>query len=280
MPSFDTPKPITATIAFDIGTLRVVAGDRADTVVDVRPSSETRDLDVKAAERTRVEFANGKLVVKGPKDRSPFSRHHPSVEVEIALPAGSEVHATSAAVHFTAEGRLGDCEFKTSAGDVQVERAASVKLTTGYGEVTVGRANGGAEVRTGTGEVRLGEVTGSVGVKNSNGATHLGDIEGDITVKAANGAVSVDRAAADVGIKTATGTISIGELVRGTAVVETAAGSIDIGIREGTATWLDVHTRFGSVKQALESSDVPGEPTDTLKVRARTGMGDIVIHRS
>ncbi|MFE0176643.1 DUF4097 domain-containing protein [Streptomyces sp. NPDC059002] len=279
MPSFDTPKPITATVTLDVGALRVVAGDRADTVVDVRPSSANRDLDVKAAERTRVEFANGKLLVKGPKERSLFGKS-PSIDVEIALPAGSELHINTVMVHFAAEGRLGDCEFKTSAGDVQIERAAGVRVKTGFGEVSVGRANGSAEVSTGSGEIRVGEVTGSVEVKNSNGSTVLGEIGGDIKVKASNGSVVIERAAADVSVKTASGAISVGELTRGEAGLETAAGKIEIGIREGTATWLDVQTKLGSVKQSLEASDTPGEPTETLKVRARTSMGDIVVHRA
>ncbi|MEV7195167.1 DUF4097 family beta strand repeat-containing protein [Streptomyces sp. NPDC093510] len=282
MPSFDTPKPITATISFDAGTLRIVAGDRADTVVDVRPSGAAQDKDVRAADRTRVEFANGRLLVKGPKERSLFGKG-PSIDVEIALPAGSEVHATAAMAHFTAEGRLGDCEFRTSGGDVQVERAAGVRLNTGYGEVSVGRADGPADLHTGSGEIRVGEVKGTASAKNSNGNTSLGDVEGDITVKASNGSVTVDRAGADVSVKTANGPIRVGELARGEAVLETATGKIEIGIPEGTAAWLDVRTKSGNVHQSLEASDgsdAPGEPSDRLKVRARTSWGDIVIRRA
>ncbi|MFK4069275.1 DUF4097 family beta strand repeat-containing protein [Streptomyces sp. NPDC029674] len=279
MPSFDTPQPITATVTFDLGTLKIVAGERADTVVDVRPSNAAQDRDVKAADRTRVEFANGKLLVKGPKERSLFGKG-PSIDVEIALPAGSRVHVTTAMANLTAEGRFGDCEFKTSAGDVQIERASGVRLNTGYGEVSVGRAEGPADVHTGSGDVRVGEAKGSVSVKNSNGNTSLGDIEGDISVKASNGSVTVDRAAADVSVKTANGPIRVGELARGEAVLETATGKIEIGVQEGTAAWLDVRTKAGNVRQSLEASDAPGEPTDTLKVRARTSMGDIVIHRA
>ncbi|WP_055570180.1 DUF4097 family beta strand repeat-containing protein [Streptomyces atriruber] len=282
MPSFDTPKPISATVTFRVGALRITAGERADTVVDVRPSSATADVDVKAAERTRVEFANGKLLVKGPKERSMFGKG-PSVDVDIALPAGSEVHATTVMAHIASEGGLGDCEFKTSAGDIRVESAASAKLTTGYGDISLGRANGPVDVSTSSGEVRLGEVEGTVEIKNSNGATVLGDIEGDVKVKASNGSVAIDRAAADVNVKTANGAVRLGEVVRGETVVESAAGKIEIGIREGTAAWLDVRTKAGSVSQALEESGSPeasGDPVDTVKVHARTGIGDIKIRRA
>ncbi|MCF3121474.1 DUF4097 family beta strand repeat protein [Streptomyces arenae] len=280
MPSYDTPKPITVDVSLYAGRLRVVAGDRADTVVEVRPTSEGQELDVRAAQRTHVEFSHGKLLVRGPKDRLLFSRNSPSVDVEIALPAGSTLYAATTAVHLTTEGTLGDCEFKTSAGDVTVERAARVKLDTGFGEVSLGHASGPADLGTGSGEVRVGSAAATVGVKSSNGGVHLGDIEGAVTVKAANGTISVDRAAADVTLKTSNGALEVGELVRGTAVLESAAGRIGLGIRQGTAAWLDVRTKFGVVDQELEASDAPGEPTDTLKVQARTGMGDITVRRA
>ncbi|MEU8958193.1 DUF4097 family beta strand repeat-containing protein [Streptomyces sp. NPDC048518] len=282
MPAFDTPKPISATVTIEVGTLRIVAGDRTDTVVDVRPSSPSRDADVRAAERTRVEYSHGKLLVKGPKERSLFGKGS-SVDVDIALPAGSEVRATSTMGHITAEGALGESEFKTSAGDLQIERTAGVRATTGFGDVRIGYADGAAHAASGSGEIRLGEIRGEVVAKNSNGPVGLGDIEGDVTVKTSNGSVTVDRAAADVSVKTACGSIQVGELVRGTSELETAAGKIDVGIREGTAAWLDVRTGGGVVRQSLEesgTSQAPADATDTLKLRARSGFGDITVHRA
>ena len=57
MPTFDTPEPISATIDVAVGDVRITASDRADTVVEVRPSDASNDEDVKAAEQTRVEYA-------------------------------------------------------------------------------------------------------------------------------------------------------------------------------------------------------------------------------
>ncbi|ATL30726.1 DUF4097 family beta strand repeat-containing protein [Streptomyces formicae] len=280
MPAFETPEPISASVEFSVGSLRVVAEDRADTVVEVRPTDGSSDQDVKTAGRVRVEFANGKLLVKGPKERSLFSRTSPSVDVEILLPAGSELRAVTAMGGLAAHGRLGDCAFRTGAGDIQVEQAGELDLNTAYGEVSVGRAAGAAEIATSSGEVRVGEAAGTARIKNSNGPTKVGEVAGDLTVRASNGSVTVDHAGADVTVKTANGPITVGELVRGSTVLESAAGRIAIGVREGTAAWLDVRTKAGTVRQSLEESGTPSESTDTLKVRARTMLGDIVIHRA
>ena len=113
MPTFDTPEPISVTIDLAVGDVRITASDRSDTVVDVRPSDAANDEDVKAAEQTRVEFANGQLLVKAPKLRQWLSRSGGgSIDVTIELPAGSDVHGTLASGTSSCEGRLGDCRLQ------------------------------------------------------------------------------------------------------------------------------------------------------------------------
>lgn len=67
-------------------------------------------------------------------------------------------------------------------------------------------------------------------------------------------------------------------MARGRVVLQ-AAGAIEVGIRESTAAWLDVHTVVGTVRNSLGSADGPGDSAETVEVRARTTVGDIVIHR-
>ena len=67
MPVFDTPEPISVTVELGVGDLRIVTGDRADTVVEVRPSDPAKKGDVTAAEQTRVEYTGGRLLIKAPK---------------------------------------------------------------------------------------------------------------------------------------------------------------------------------------------------------------------
>ena len=74
MPTYSTPDPIVAVIEFEAGDVRILASERDDTVVEVRPSDESRDNDVRAAEETRVEYSAGRLLVKGPKQRNPFGK--------------------------------------------------------------------------------------------------------------------------------------------------------------------------------------------------------------
>ena len=55
-PRLHHPDPIAVSIELSVGDVRVVASDRADTVVQVRPSDESRAADVRDAGQTRVEL--------------------------------------------------------------------------------------------------------------------------------------------------------------------------------------------------------------------------------
>jgi hypothetical protein len=70
------------------------------------------------------------------------------------------------------------------------------------------------------------------------------------------------------------------ETVRGAVTLETAMGDIEIGVRTGTAAWLDVKTRFGRVHNSMTAAESPDSAADTVEVRASTSFGDITVRRS
>lgn len=278
MPTFNTPEPISVTIELSLGDTRITASDRTDTVVEVRPTDESNESDVKAATQTRVDYSNGRLLVKGPKQRGLFGKVG-SIDVEIELPAGSHVRGDAAMAAFRCTGHLGDCGFRTATGDIMVDQTSALRLNTSAGDITVDRAVGQVELTTGTGAVRIRRIDGTALIKNSNGDTWVGEITGDLRVNAANGSILVDQANAAVEAKTANGNIRIGEVVRGTVVLGTSLGELEVGIREGTAARLDVSSLAGTVHTSLEASDGPAPSDETVEVRARTSFGDIIIRR-
>lgn len=280
MRTFNTPEPITVTVEMGSGDLRIVASDRTDTTVDVRPSDPTKKGDVNASEQTQVDFSSGRLEVKGPKSWKPFTfRREESVDVVIEVPAGSTVRADVVMAPVRCTGRLGTSRFHTGAGDIHVEEAGACEAKTGAGAVFVDTANGDIEVSTGTGGIRVGVARGAVSIKNANGDTWVGEATGDVRVHAANGNIAVDRALASITARTANGSVAFGEVRRGTVVAQTACGSIDVGVLEGVAAWLDLDTKFGHVNNGLDAArPQPGE--DTVEVRAGTAFGDINVRRS
>ncbi|MEU7909019.1 DUF4097 family beta strand repeat-containing protein [Actinoplanes sp. NPDC049118] len=281
MPNFDTPEPISVTLELGVGDLRIAASDRTDTVVEVRPSDEADESDVAAAQQVRVDYANGVLRVTGPKARVfDFSRKTRSVDVSIELPSGSPVSAEMQLGDFRCTGRLGGCRLKTSAGNAQLERTGPLRLSSGAGHLTVDGVAGDAEISTGNGKVRVGEIDGTAVIKSSNGDLVIDRVAGDARLRTANGEISIDRAGAGVDAKTSNGRIRLGEVVRGSVALGTAAGDLEIGIAEGTAAWLELNTGFGHLRNLLEHATSPDDANETVEVRGRTSYGDITIRRA
>lgn len=280
MSHYETPHPISVVLELRVADVRVAAGERADTIVHVRPSDSSRSEDVTAAEHTRVEYADGRLLVKEPaRLREPrlFSDGG-SIDVDIELPAGSALSGHTAAGAFRLTGSLGRCELKSSAGEISLDRAARAKLATA-GDIGLERVTGDAELATAAGDVRAGQIDGSAVIKNANGDSRIGEVGGDLRVKAANGDIDVEHLHGSVVAKTANGHIRVGSIHRGTLVAETATGHVEVGIADGVAAWLDLHTRYGHVHNGLDATDGPASADEQVEVRARTGFGDITIGR-
>jgi DUF4097 and DUF4098 domain-containing protein YvlB len=179
MQKFATPAPVSAVLDIPAGHIRLIAADRADTVVEVLPADPAKDRDVKAAERTTVTLTDGVLRIDGEPAKNPVLGTSGSVEITVQLPAGSHVEATAAAADIRGVGRLGDVTVECAQGPLKLDETASARLTLMAGDITVGRLGGPAEIRTQKGDLRVGEaVRGTVALRTESG---------DITLTAASG---------------------------------------------------------------------------------------------
>ncbi|WP_353942662.1 DUF4097 family beta strand repeat-containing protein [Streptomyces sp. HUAS MG91] len=278
MPSFDTPGPIAVGAHVGAGSLRFTASDRHDTTVDVRPASPKRDKDVRAAEQTEVSYANGVLTITTKERR--FIGPSGAVDVTVELPAGSDIDVTGSWAQIAGEGRLGRARVKTSGGDVRLDTTGPLHLTVSHGSVFVDRVEGEAEITTSSGSVRVGTVDGPATLKNSHGSTTVGTVTGELRANGSFGDIDIQRARASVTAVTAHGALRVAEVTSGTVQLETSYGAIDIGVRAGTAAWLDVSAERGQVHNTLADSAPPEESENTVEVRARTRWGNIDIRRA
>jgi hypothetical protein len=61
MPTFDSRGPVSVNVEIGVGEIRLIAGDRTDTIVDVRPADPSKNGDVNAAQQTQVDYSDGVL---------------------------------------------------------------------------------------------------------------------------------------------------------------------------------------------------------------------------
>ncbi len=210
MQNFDTPTPITAIIDIPAGRIEFIAADRGDTTVEVWPATASTARDVKAAERTTVEYRDGVLRIET-TSHSQILGPSGSVAVTVNLPTGSQVTAKAAGAELHSVGRLGEVVIDGAYGAkdaIKPEWATSARLSALAGDISVGRLGGPAEISTGKGDIRISEA-----------------VRGTIVLRTRVGDVSIDAAHG----------------VSATLDASTGYGRIDNGRKNDGAAELEVH---------------------------------------
>lgn len=180
MQKFATTAPITTVLDIPAGRLQLIAADRADATVEIRPANAGKSRDVKAAERVQVAFADGVLRIQASEADNKMFGPSGAVEVTVQLPAGSRVEAKGAAAELRGVGRLGDVVLEAAQGPVKLDETASAEISVQDGDITIGLLGGPARLRTLRGDVKVNQaVCGTVELRTE---------KGDIAIGAARGA--------------------------------------------------------------------------------------------
>lgn len=178
MSTFNTPGPISVVLDIPAGRVRLIASERGDTAVEVVPSQASKKRDVRAAEKTVVEFRDGVLRIATAEPNRVLGSSG-SLDVTIALPVGSRIEGKAGAAALYGTGRLGDVVFEGGYRTVELAEAASARLKVHTGTVTVGRLTGPAQIRNGKGDVIITEaVAGAVELRTDMGNLSVGAASG------------------------------------------------------------------------------------------------------
>ncbi|MFF0389399.1 DUF4097 family beta strand repeat-containing protein [Kitasatospora sp. NPDC004615] len=179
MQKFDTPTTITAVIDIPAGQLRLIAADRTDTVVEVRPANPSKDRDVQTAEQTEVSLTDGVLRIVTAASNHRLLGPSGTLEVTVQLPSGSRVEAKAADAELRGVGRLGEVSYESARGKVKLDETAGGRLSLQDGSVEIGRLTGSAQLDTQRGDLTVTEAV--------RGELTLTTQSGSITVGAARG---------------------------------------------------------------------------------------------
>ncbi|WP_032405481.1 DUF4097 family beta strand repeat-containing protein [Rhodococcoides fascians] len=280
MPEFATPTPIDLAIDLQVGSIDVVATERADTVVTVTPTNPSKAVDRKGAENTKVDFDGERLTVIGPKARISFFGPTESVEVKVELPQGSRLTAEVAVGSLRTVGDLGAVRIKSSMGSVEVDSAEDLWVRAGHGNATVGTALGNIDITADHGQIRLGTVVGDAVLKASHGSITVRESGTELDAKLSYGDLDVEKSLGGVSAKTAYGSITLHEVTGGAIQVESGYGQVTVGVRRGVPAWLDLSSKDGHVRNELTPESAPDETEESVSIRARTRYGDIAVRHA
>lgn len=279
MPTFPAPHPVPVVVEVPFANLHVVATDRDDVVVTVLPTDPRKSGSVRAAEEVRVERDGDAITITYPASWKqyvlPFAAGTANITVE--LPAGSSLRGKTGTLFV--EGPLAAVDMALSAGDARMDDVDRLDLKVSAGSVVVGRISDTVNVKVGSGSVRIDEVAGSGALRASNGATAVGVVSGSLEAQGAHGEIAVSQVRGSLTVKGAHGNVRVSNLESGDVTLATSYGSIEVGVPEGTAAYLDVTSEHGSVRNQLTPTEGPVDDELTAEIHASTGYGDIVVRR-
>jgi DUF4097 and DUF4098 domain-containing protein YvlB len=213
----------------------------------------------------------------------------PSVDFEIAVPAGLEVTLDSKSGEVRADGDwFATSSVSSSFGDVRIEnvrgnvvassssgkvhvsgvKGDSVDAHSGFGDVALASIESTkVTVNTGSGNVKLGGVrTSKARVESGFGKIELSKVEGDLEVKSSSGDVSLDAITGRAAVNSGFGALHVRSSTADFAL-ETSSGDIDVS---DVHSKIEAKTGFGSIAidgviAALSAKSSSGD----VRVRAR-----------
>lgn len=266
-------------VDIQMGRVRVLASPRDDVRVAVTPSNSQRSGDRRASEGVRVEQVGAVVFVRGPR-RLNILGPGDSVDVVVEVPGASDVTVSVTYGSAQLSGSFGAVRADLPYGEFGLESATRLSLTGGHGEYRIDAVAGDADISVKSGQTRVGRVGGRLRLTGADSRIDVEEVVGVAELSTSSGAIDVGSAASDVAVRAAYGAVRIGDVTRGVLRVDGSYGDVDVGVRPGTAVWLDARSRYGTVRTDLVADRGPRDGEEKLEVRIRVGYGSVRIHRS
>lgn len=174
-----------------------------------------------------------------------------SGELDVTLPAGTEVVVRAENGDVVASGLTGEVSLDSSNGDIETSDLA--------GPLTARSSNGDIEVR---------DSAGDVDTDNSNGDVTVTDVDGSVTAVTSSGEITIDSVTGDASADTSNGGVEI-SAVDGNVDSDSGNGEITV-TGDGEPVALTIRTSNGD-----EIIEGPTDPDAERTVEIRSSNGDV-----
>ncbi len=230
------------------------------------------------ADDVTITEVDGQLSVLAPQRRTGFFQGASSLEMQITVPATSEMMVKTGSADITVVGTVGPAQFKSGSGEVSLpELAGPAQVETGSGDVVVEVAHAELRVKSGSGDVQVARAASAVAVSTGSGDVRLGTSQGPAVIKTGSGDLRIVDAGDDVSMATGSGDMRIETGRKGRFTMKGASGDVEIGIPAGIPVWTDINTLSGQIRSDLEGAGPPEAGADHVEVRAKTVSGDVIL---
>lgn len=236
--------------------VRVATGEV--TVRDGSPDQVRITLDASDVDQFRVERVGDTITIDHDSRWRLRSR---SVRLLIETPPGSGLELATATADVRVTAPLGTARVKTASGDVSIDRAERVEITTASGSCRIGHVGD---------ESRVNAVSGDY-----TGTT----VEGRFTASTASGDIRVGRVGGDVSVATTSGDIRIDHCDGDDITARSVSGDVMVGLPGGITVDADLSTISGRTVLPERRAEPSSAPRRPVRLRMRSVSGDLRVVR-
>lgn len=278
--SFETAQAPKLRVNLPFGRITVTAQETAATRIELTASNG--DPNVREwIEQAEIAQLGDEIVVRGPKLRwTLFNFLGGSIEAAIVTSVGADASLSIGAGRIETIGRLGAVRAHTGAGNVHIAECAEANAHTGAGNVDIASVAGSVETKTGAGTVKIGKVGANAEISTAAGNARIDAIVGAARMKTAHGNIEVGSAGDSLDAFTSSGNVRVTKADHGHIRARTVSGGVSVGVANGVAALLDLHTVSGRVRSELEASGAPADGEQRIELVLSTVSGNVSVARA
>lgn len=155
-----------------------------------------------------------------------------------------------------------------------------LRVRTGSGDVTVTGSAGESDIRTGSGDLSLGTVDGRARLRTGSGAVTVSAATGLADIKAGSGDIRIGELTGDLRVRSGSGDVDVTDARSGSLELATGSGQLTVAVHPGVGAELDLSSGSGRARSELTVETAAPERRPALRVRGRTGSGDVLVTRA
>lgn len=211
-------------------------------------SKEEIDKHLKENYDLQITTSGGQLIaIAKTKNRSMNWKNSISISFKAYVPAAASAKLKTSGGSLSLEGLNGTVEGVTSGGSIQVARINNaVNLKTSGGSIKASDVLGNASLITSGGSIQLNNLKGNIDAKTSGGSIKADGVQGELIAKTAGGSIRVDRMAGSADLATSAGSTTVNMVsIDKYLKVDVSAGSANLQLPLNKG--LDLNLRAGRI---------------------------------
>jgi len=192
-----------------------------------------------------IDVSNGRLVAIA-KPKSGFNnwRNSLSISFKAYVPKAASAKMRTSGGSLSLNGINGTIDGATSGGSIRIAAVNNdnISLRTSGGSIQAEQVSGTLSLHTSGGSIRLSQLKGKIDARTSGGSISADEVRGELLAKTSGGSIRVDRMSGSVDLATSAGSTNLNMLAVDRYVrVDVSAGSVNLQLPLNKGLDLNLH---------------------------------------